>query len=845
MDLSRRTFLIGAGGAGIAAVALGAKGKALAKISRPAPKIFDEKFVPSVCRQCPGGCGIMVRVVNGKAVKIEGNPKHPINYSVIADMHSGKPGEGVGGLCPKGAVGIQLALYDPDRVKGPMKRTNPKKGINEDPKFVPVSWEEALNDIAGRMKKIRAEGNANTVAILGGRYRGQSHHFAKDFLMLYGSVNDIGHSTICADGSKKAKEYIDGNKSYSSYDWSNVNYAMGFGAAFLEAFRPTSMLLRQWGYLRRRNPRPKFVYFDTRTSVTLSKADEGFIVNPASDGAIALAMAHVILSEGLWNRQFVGDFNNGVNQFVQGKTVEPESFKEKWTTGLVSWWNLHLKDFTPEKAEGISGVGAKHIRRVAREFAGTSPQVAYLERGATCYTNGTYNAMAIHSLNALVGSMYAKGGVAYQEGPPYAKDAYPELHDYVDDVAQQAWEWSFDEKKHKWSVKEKAKKLAKYQDVADAQLEGKPYKLSMAFVYLTNPLFSPANPQRFHEAFKDIFVVETSPYISETGLYADYILPDHTYLETYLDDPVYPSVGFPVAGIRQPVVKPLYDTKSTLDVFVELGKLMGGRMADYYNKMGDSVTVMKKLSAGLGITWEQWLKDGVWYKSPYPYLYSDGSFYNIKENKIMTPDEVKEKLFPTPSGRFEFRSGKMQKKLKEKLEKDTHLKDEKDPKKIKEIEDGIKARLADKEKELYPQYVKIEFVGGADFDLYLNSGKPITAAEGRSANTPFIQEILQLDINRGWDTYCSINPDTASAKGIKDEDAIWVESPVGKIKCKAALNPGMHPKVVHIIKEHGHHAYGKWAKGRGANPCELIKNVSDPHSGLQAFFQTMVKIQKA
>ncbi len=168
MEISRRSFLKGtATASGIAAIALGAKGKMLEKIIPEATAATrgGETYVNSTCRQCPGRCGIRVRVVNGKAVKIETNPLAPINNYVDG------PNKGIGGLCPKGAAGI-WHLYDPDRIKGPMKRTNPIKGIGADPKFVPISWDEALNDVAGRLKKLRAEGKAKTVLMLGGRGMG-------------------------------------------------------------------------------------------------------------------------------------------------------------------------------------------------------------------------------------------------------------------------------------------------------------------------------------------------------------------------------------------------------------------------------------------------------------------------------------------------------------------------------------------------------------------------------------------------------------------------------------------------------------------------------------------------
>src|SRR3972149_4085973 len=145
MKLTRRSFLkvVGATGAVAAAVKFADRTilQALGPQS-PHKASAQEKWVPSVCFQCPAGCGIRVRVVNGNAVKIEGNPLHPIN-------------EGL--LCPKGQSGLQI-LYDPDRIKGPMKRTNPRKGPGEDPRFVRVTWDEALDDIAARLRRLREEG---------------------------------------------------------------------------------------------------------------------------------------------------------------------------------------------------------------------------------------------------------------------------------------------------------------------------------------------------------------------------------------------------------------------------------------------------------------------------------------------------------------------------------------------------------------------------------------------------------------------------------------------------------------------------------------------------------------
>ncbi|HIH44916.1 MAG TPA: molybdopterin-dependent oxidoreductase, partial [Candidatus Methanoperedenaceae archaeon] len=571
--MDRRSFLKAAGVAGAATLGVLAIEQPVIKaLAQGVETPMQEKWVSSVCIQCPAGCGTKVRVINGRAVKIEGNPEHP--YS------NGK-------LCPKGYAGLQL-LYDVDRVKQPLKRTNPNKGKDEDPKFKPVTWDEALDDIAARMKKLREEGKSHTVAFLSGRNRGSAGAVWTTFTKLYGTPNNLGHSSICADASKKARLCLDGTDDYAAYDWENCNYVLNFGGATLEAWRPTNLMLQRWAHMRRGRPvRAKQVMVDTRFSTTAIKADEWLPVKPGTDGALALGIAHVILTEGLWDRSFVGDFKEKGRKFRTGETVAKEDFEEAWTSGLVDWWNNVLINFTPAKASEITGIPAETIIRVAREFATTKPAIACGERGAGAHTNGTYNHMAIHALNALVGSMFALGGVMYQIGAPYAALSIKD-DDYMDDIAKKV---DKDFKEHKLERVDEAKSdewpLASnvYQNIPDNHAEGKPYKLSMIFTYYTNPLFSMPAPQRAWEAFKDVFIVETSSYLSETALYADYILPDTYYLERWHDDRVYPSTGYPVAGLRVPAVK-LYDTRNSMEVIIDLGKRMGGKMGEYYNAIG-------------------------------------------------------------------------------------------------------------------------------------------------------------------------------------------------------------------------------------------------------------------
>jgi thiosulfate reductase/polysulfide reductase chain A len=318
--LTRRRFLqasgvAGAAGAGYSALSVVPAASKEAHAQAAAGNTVVNK---SICGQCPARCGIDIYTTNGKVHAIYGNNGHPIAN-----------GKG----CPKMHLGTYI-LYDPDRFKGPMKRTNPKKGRDEDPKFVPISWDEAYKTVGDRLNALRDKGESHRFGLFFGRGWGASDVGVNivPFGQLYGSPNvPIGHSSICSDGSVLAKQCTDGNASYSSYDYKNANYLLMFGANFLEAFRPYNNNLQVWGYIRgEKTPKTRVTYVDVHMNQTGAAADRALLLKPGTDGALALAIAHVILTEGLWDRPFVGNFKDGENKFKTGEKLDPASFNEKW-----------------------------------------------------------------------------------------------------------------------------------------------------------------------------------------------------------------------------------------------------------------------------------------------------------------------------------------------------------------------------------------------------------------------------------------------------------------------------------------------------------------------------------
>ncbi|RME85394.1 MAG: twin-arginine translocation signal domain-containing protein [Caldilineae bacterium] len=801
--ITRRDFLKlgGAGIAGTAAIGAGLRGwplRAMSAAEREAVTGLEERWVASTCLQCPGGCSILVRVVNGRAVKIEGNPASPNNR---------------GRICPKGQAGLQF-LYDPDRIKGPLIQRGERGSDN----WEMVSWEEAIRYVAEKLAEIREKDGPHTVIYMNGRNRGVMHHHMGAFFKAYGTPNDVGHGSICEDARPIAHKLTTGWSHYSGYDWENTAYVLSFGGSLLEAWRPTTHNLQMWGIMRRGHPgrRTKIVYIDPRFSVTAAKADEWLPIRPGTDGALAMAIAHVIIKEELYDKQFVAEHAFGFEDWTDEQGVAHMGFK-----------TLALQEkYSPERVAQITDIPAETIVRIAREFATTRPALAAGCRGSSMQTNGVFNSMAIHALNALVGSIDRPGGTMIQYGPPCTPWPEPVL----DEVAKQGLAMPRIDyaKTRRHPLGGKA-----YQDVPDNILKEEPYKINAVFFYYTNPFFSIPDVKRAYEAFMKVpFLVSFSPFMDEATAHCDVVLPDHTYLERWHDDIIYPSIGFPHWSIRQPVVEPLWDTQNAGDTIMQLARefdrIAGTQTAAAYLDWQTMEDVLKYRARGVWEArrgnivadtfeewWQKWLEIGVWTDPPYEF----GRW---------------EKALTTPSGKFEFFS----QTLKAELEKHANG----------SMDDYLaELKITARGDEVFmPHYEPPRYVGDEKvYPFHLIHYKVITHAEGRGANTPWLQEILGVHVQEAWDSWVEINPQTAKRLGIEDGDEVWVESPVGRVKTRAKLYPGARPDCVYMPYELGHRRYGRWARGRGAAVNEIVALEEDQMAGTTGWYSTRVRIYRA
>ncbi|MBS1252494.1 MAG: Thiosulfate reductase molybdopterin-containing subunit PhsA [Anaerolineales bacterium] len=747
----------------------------------------EEHIVPSVCLLCPSGCGVLVRVADGRAVKLEGNPMHPIN---------------TGSLCPKGQAAPEL-LYNPDRLTGPLRRVG-ERGSGE---WEPITWDEAVQIVAQKLNDLRAAGHPERAACLYGETRGQMRPFIERFMQAVGSPNAISHDSLNIEAAKLATYYTQGVYDLPAYDLENSNYVLSFGANLLEAGRTPQRMVSGYSYMRRgRAERGKVVVIDPRQGVTGAKADEWIPIVPGTDAALALGLANVIIRSGLADSDFVHNYSFGFEDFKDGEGKSHKGFKE-----------FVLQNYPPSRVEQITGVPATTISRLAGEFAGNPPAVAILPGKGGLLNgsiNGLYTAMAVHMLNALVGSIETPGGVLAQRYFPCAD--WPQLP--PDPVAERGRTAErLDGAGARFPLARHA-----YQAVADHISEGYPYPVEMLFLYDANPVYEVPGGTRFVEAFqKAPFIVSCASFMDETAQYADLVLPEPTFLERWQDDAI-EGLGYPGVGLRQPVVEPLYDTLNTGDFLLRVAQAMGDPVAGAF-PWSNFEELLKDRLKTIGAEWETLKELGVWMIPGY-------RFARRGSEKWVAEVVGRDRMSSPRDGRFDFFSRELNCALGELGA------DELKALGLSQAGDAV----------FLPHHEPVTYAGNAEYPFTLNvitlmSLGPYSAA----ANMPTLQEISGMTVGERWDSWLEMNPEAAHELELRNKDGVWVESPYGKLKTKVRLVKSLHPDVVNLPHNQGHTAVGRWARNRGVNGLEILNPASEPATGLASFTNTRVKVYKA
>ena len=383
MALTRRQFLTLMGGTAAGAVLFQACGVPEDELLVQAPLEMPEDLVTgldnwyaTICRMCPTSEGITVRVMEGRAKKVEGNVDYPINRG----KHSAR--------CE---AGLQ-ALYHPDRISAPLLRVG-ERGAGQ---WEETSWTIAISTLADRLQQVSNRSGVVMATDPVGAHLGQ---VVEQFVSTYGGRH-IPYEPVERTTLHAAIKEVFQQDVMPDFDIENTSYLLSFGADFLNTWVSPVRYARGYGQFRQgERDRGTLVHVDSRFSMTGANADQWLYVQPGQEGLLALSIAQVIISEGL------GD-TAAVDALTGGGAVDLSQFAPDTVAGDISG------DMAGTRTEY-----AERIKLIAREFASHRPSLAIGGGSAAAHTNGLFNLTAIYALNYLVGSVGKPGGIIFNPRP--------------------------------------------------------------------------------------------------------------------------------------------------------------------------------------------------------------------------------------------------------------------------------------------------------------------------------------------------------------------------------------------------------------------------------------------
>ncbi|MEM8711291.1 MAG: molybdopterin-dependent oxidoreductase [Planctomycetota bacterium] len=833
--------------------------------------------IHGMCQLCSTVCGITGMVKDGRVIKVEGNPADPNSR---------------GKLCARGQSALNHQ-YHPERLLYPLRRVG-KRGEG---RWKRISWEEAYDEIAERLRGVQESGKLEEFAFHQGRSR--TKDAVANFLRAFGTNTHLNHRGLCSAARRAANLTYLFESDWDLGDYEHSKYVINFGSNMFEAHQGHIAGAQRLQRGRFENG-AKLVTFDVRMSNTAGNSDEFFMPSPGTDGAVALAMAHTLLFEDLYDATFM----------------------EEWTNVSIDDLKAELRLYTPAWAESISTVPAADIARIAREFAAAAPRATTMcNRGSSAHVNGYWNDRAIILLNALVGSVGKPGGFNWMFTGGYDKKRFappkgpkkPSTPSILADPPEFALA-------NVWNT-------MKVGEIVYWYLKTKRAKIQVYMTYnLDSPLTWPEmdvteSVMLDEEAIG--FHVCINPFLNETASFADIVLPWATYMERWDVDARGAYNLKPYLSMRRPMIQPLGDAKDVREIFPEIARRVGGSMAAEY-PAGPIEDYMA-----------EWVKnvpyDKSEHSSPMDFLENVGAFEDPEEKPYFEPylrpltdaqlegttlDETTGILtnadgkgvgimhrgravvgFKTPSRRMEIYS--------EFVAKTGRNEDTSDLTKLANSKGKNRPGYhKGHEYDIYPwpKFSPIdEHQDMGDDQLVMTSFKWNVHNHGRTANLKWCSEIVHS--NPAW-----MHPSTAKRMGLKDGDfveltghrslylarltpSLGLTGEVGRtLHIPVWITPAVHPKAIAISNSLGHWEYtsvaqgkkgneevgakaagmdlagyrdpdwernmwwedtssntpGKWVKNRGNGWAQntVLPIAADPISGQQAFHSTVVTVRK-
>ncbi|MDP2719234.1 MAG: molybdopterin-dependent oxidoreductase [Dehalococcoidia bacterium] len=799
-------------------------------------EVKEDVWMPTYCWLCAmGPCMLKVRRVDGVAVNVQGNLDDP-EYEELA--------RNKGRICPKPYSLIEK-VYNPHRLKGPMKRTNPQKGKDIDPGWVEITWDEALDTIAQKLKAAREKNSMRVCTTLTNIGKLGMLGTWLPFYLAFGPMQDLrgGSSVRCGLGVHSVGQTIHGGFRCSP-DMTYNKYLLVVGSNIMASGGVPGNLLY---------PEAKKVVVDPVFNLTASKAERWLPIKPGTDTAFLLSLINVIIHElKTYDREFLKEMT--VSPYLVGpdgnfvldkdnrkalvwdmkdnkaKTYDAPGIKEAALEGVYSVDGTeaptafqalkdHVAKYTAEWASGITTITAQDIRTVARELVdnariGSTIQIdgvtlpyrpvdivigRPVETDVNCYQN----ILCQHILVSLLGALEVvgghKGGTAernvYDFGiTPGGANGTPKIETYPFTWPPVSWD--------------AAETLLPFH-----KIWGHPYHLVFRNlvdppkdfpmppppeVYLRwrdNAMTSTGDPELVEAALKKIpFIASITYVMDELTQLADIVIPDHTELERYeIAYQICYRLGsgreFKGTLLRQPIIEPVVDSRDISDICTELAARIG--ILDQYNNMFNivyKITDPHKLEAGKKYEWKdiidriclsltdeshglEWFAEhgALLPRLSVQELYS--VYHKMKANKMRYPLPYMEHV----------------KKVGEELAAN-----------LERV--GIKWWPTDGYTAL-PEYKPSLLTKlPEEYDFFVTSSRIPIFVNSINVDCPRLIEVAQQVPGQ---QEVVINAGAAEARGIKEGDEIWLESPLGKVKGKVTLSEGIRPDTILIASNYG------------------------------------------
>ncbi|MFC1847684.1 molybdopterin-dependent oxidoreductase [Chloroflexota bacterium] len=459
-----------------------------------------ERVVKTACALCIACCGLNVHLRDDRIVGIKGMPEHPVNR---------------GRICPKAAA-IPGYAYAPDRLKHPLKKENGS--------WKRISWDEALDTIAAKLNEVKQKYSARALALQVGQAFIQqglvTQELQRRFTDVYGTPNVFNVDSLCFRLRVINRILTLGRM--ACHDPANARCVVLWAHNPEASYPPLDWLLR------RRRGDVRLIVIDVRKTGWAKRADLHVQPRPGTDAAVALSMINVIISEELYDREIVDKHTAGFDRLAE-----------------------HVKDYSPERMEGITRVPAAAVRELARSFATTRPACIVQGFNALDQTaSGSQASRAIAILQVITGNFDVPGGFV---SPPRLRSNSIRLLEMLDGRPLGA-----DQYPANWAVWDRTLAEGQAMVLPDAILGGHPYPVKMMIVSASNMLQSWPNTNKTRRALESLeFLVVMDVFKTETAELADIVLPAATFLER--EEPLdifYPlTEGIPYVMLRKKVMQ--------------------------------------------------------------------------------------------------------------------------------------------------------------------------------------------------------------------------------------------------------------------------------------------------